>query len=46
MESVCIENLGELNRTESGHRDFLVITDRFTKMVCTVSSRGVALQNS
>ena len=37
FESVCIDILGELTRTKRGNRYVLVIVDRFTKLVGTIT---------
>lgn len=37
LDFVAFDLLGPLNRTTGGHRNFFVITERFTKLVRAVS---------
>ena len=41
LESVCIDILGELIRTQRGNRYILDVTDRFTKLVEAIPLKGV-----
>ena len=41
LEFVAIDLLGPLIRTPRGNRHLLVISDRFTKLVCTVILRNI-----
>ena len=42
LESVAIDVLGELIRTQRGNEYLLVITDRFTKLTKTVPMKGIS----
>lgn len=42
LESTCIDILGDLIKTPRDSRYLLVITDRFTKLVSTISLKGVS----
>ena len=42
LESVSIDILGELVRTQRGNRYILVVTDRFTKLVKAIPLKGVS----